>query len=98
MSKLFYKAMIEDIQNDKCTDAELEALVSAFEYSIKRMANTLARKAWYELKDYATSKQHGIEGFTLVIERKKILGQEQWYGIFESGSKNLKVIATLEKD
>ena len=25
MSKLFYKAMIEDVQNEKCTDAELEA-------------------------------------------------------------------------
>ncbi len=45
MSKLFYKAMIEDIQNDKCTDAELEALLDAFEYTVKKMATTLARKA-----------------------------------------------------
>ena len=98
MSILFYKAMIEDIRNDKCSDAELEALLDAYEYTIKKMAATLARKAWYELKDYATSKQHGIDQFTLMIERKKILGQEQWHGIFESGSKNLKIIATLEKN
>jgi hypothetical protein len=36
MSKLFYKAMIEDVQNDKCTDAELEALLNAFETRSKK--------------------------------------------------------------
>ena len=36
MSKLFYKAMIEDVQNEKCTDAELEALLNAFEYTVKK--------------------------------------------------------------
>ena len=44
MSKLFYKAMIEDVQM-KRTDAELEALLNAFEYTVKKMATTLARKA-----------------------------------------------------
>ena len=60
MSKLFYKAMIEVIQNDpkggasqKCTDAELEALLNAFEYTVKKMTTTLAHKAWY----VATAKQ-----------------------------------------
>lgn len=104
MSKLYYKAMIEDVQNDpkggasqKCTDAELEALLNAFEYTVKKMATTLARKAWYALEDYATSKQYGIDRFTLMIERKEVLGQEQWHGVFEYGSKNLKIIGTLEK-
>ena len=60
MSKLFYKAMIEDIQNEKCTDAELEALLDAFEYTVKKMATTLARKAWYELKDYAPPKSKAL--------------------------------------
>jgi hypothetical protein len=32
-----------------------------------------------------------------MIERKDVLGQEQWHGVFEYGSKNLKVIGTLEK-
>ncbi len=90
MSKLFYKAMI-DVQNEKCTDAELEALLYAFEYKVKKMATTLARKAWYTLEDYATAKQYGID-------RKEVFGQEQWLGVFEYGSKNLKVIGTLEKD
>ena len=97
MSKLFYKAIIEDVQNKKCTLAEQEALLNVFEYTLKKMASTLARKAWFELEDYATSKQYGIDRFTLMIERKEVLGQEQWHGFFEHGSKNLKVIGTLEK-
>ena len=98
MSKLFYKAMIEDVQNEKCTDAELEALLNAFEYTVKKMATTLARKSWYAMEDFAASKQRGIERFNLMLERKDVLGQEQWHGAFEYGSKNLKVIGTLEKD
>lgn len=62
------------------------------------MATTLACKAWYELKDYATSQQYGIDRFTLMIEHKEVLGQEQWHGVFEYGSKNLKVTGTLEKN
>lgn len=92
MDKLLYKAMIEDIQNEKCTDAELEALLGAFAYTVRKMETTLARKAWYELKDYATAKQYGIDRFTLILERKEVAGQEQWYGVFECGCKNLKVI------
>jgi hypothetical protein len=97
MSKLLHKTRIEDIQNEECTNAEREALLDTFEYTIKKMATTLARKAWYDLKDYATSKKQGIDHFTLKLEHKDVLGQEQWHGVFEYGNKNLEVIGTLEK-
>jgi len=96
MGKLIYKGMIEDIQNDKCTDAELEGLIISFEHIVKEMANTLARKSWYELRDYPMAKQNGIDRFNLTLERRKVSGHEQWRGTFEYGHKNLKVIATLE--
>lgn len=98
MSKLFYRTRIEDIVNTKCTDTELNALLDVFEYTVKKMAITLARKSWYELKDYATAKQRGIDRFTMMLERKDILGQEQWYGIFLNDNKSLSVIGTLEKN
>lgn len=50
MSKLFYKAMIEDIQKDNCSDGEVEALLDTFEHTIKSTASTLARKASYGLR------------------------------------------------
>ncbi len=98
MSKLFYKAMIEDVQNEHCTGTEREVLLDVFEYTIQKMATTLARKAWYDLQDYATAKRYGIDRFTLLIEHKDVLGQEQWHGVFETGSKRLQIIATLSPE
>jgi len=98
MSKLFYKAMIEDIQNDKCTDSEIENLLDIFASTVKRTATTLARKSYFELEDFANTKNRGINRFTLELERKQIHSQEQWWGTFTYGSKNLKIIGTLEKD
>ena len=57
-----------------------------------------ARKAWFALEDYATAKERGIDRFTLMLERRNVNGQEQWWGSFEYGGKKLKVIATLEKN
>lgn len=98
MSRLFYKAIIEDVQNEKCTDSECEALLDAFEHTMKHIATTLARKAWFELQDYALAKKQGLGGFSLMIERENVLGQEHWTGIFENGDKSLKVIGMLERD
>lgn len=98
MSKLHYKAIIEDVQNEKCTDRELEALLDIFEYTIKRTATTLARKAWFDLNDFTTAKEHGINGFTLMLEKYTQAGAEQWKGTFEKSGKKLKVLGTLERD
>lgn len=101
MSKRFYRVIIEDVANVECTENEQKALLDVFEYTIKKMATTLARKSWYVLEDYATTKQSGIEHFTLMIERKEILylglGQDQWHGVFEYENKRLEVIGTLEQ-
>lgn len=98
MSKLFYRAFIEDIENQKCTDLELEQLIDIFQYSVKHMATTLARKSWFELKDYYDAKKRGIANFTLEIEKKTIKGVDNFIGEFKSNNKNLKIIATLHKN
>ena len=38
MSKLFYKAMIEDVQREKCSHKEVEHLLDVFTYAVKRTA------------------------------------------------------------
>lgn len=95
MSKLFYKVMIEDVQNDKCSDAEVEKLLDIYERKVKQIAISLARKSWFELGDFVSAKQLGVGKFTLMLERRKVAGQEQWWGSFESGAKIVKVMATL---
>lgn len=97
MSKLFYKVIIEDIQNENCTEAEIEALLNAYENTVKLMATTLARRSWYVLGDFATAKKYGIERFNLMIEKEDINGCNQWHGFFECENKKLSVISTFEK-
>jgi hypothetical protein len=98
MSKLHYKAIIEDVQNEKCTDRELEILLDIFTRTVKKTSVTLAWKAWFHLKDSSTAKAAGLGDFTLVLEKDTRYGAEQWRGVFERGHKKLKVLATLEKD
>lgn len=98
MRKLHYKAIIEDVQNEKCTDRELEALLDIFTRTIKRTSVTLAWKSWFQLKDFSTAKESGLADFTLTLEKDIRSGTEQWRGTFEKGRKTLKVFATLAKD
>jgi hypothetical protein len=65
---------------------------------VKKMASTLARKAWYELRDFAGSEGKGIQGFSLVIERVDMQRQEQWHGVFGCEGRKLNLIATLERN
>ncbi|MFH1159108.1 MAG: hypothetical protein V1721_09580 [Pseudomonadota bacterium] len=98
MSKLHYKAIIEDVQNEKCTDRELEILLDIFTRTVKKTAVTLARKAWFDLNDFSGAKENGLNGFSLTLEKHTKTGAEQWRGTFEKFGKRLKVLATLERD
>lgn len=93
MTKFTEKVSIWDIENKNCTEEEKNALLNALEYTIKKMG--LARKSWYALEDYYTSKINGIDRFSLVIERKTTAGADHFHAVFENGNKYLKVIATF---
>ena len=97
MIKIFYKVMIEDVQNEKCTSSQQETLLNMFEYAIKEIEKTLARKCFFDLKDFTTSKHYSVDNFTLMIERKITDGQEKWHGVFENGDKILRATGTLEE-
>lgn len=43
MSKLFYKALIENCEHAQCTTQEMDDLISVYSNTVKRMATTLAR-------------------------------------------------------
>ena len=98
MSKKFWKAHIDDIQNTGCTERAVEALVDTFCYAMKKIASTLARKAEFHLEDFQASKERGIADFTLILEKYPNAGVEQWTGFFETEGKRLKVLGMLEKD
>jgi hypothetical protein len=98
MSKKFYKAIIEDMENQNCTETEIANLLDIFEYTMKNTACTLARSAWFELADFGTSKQRNISQFNLTMKKQITNGHEQWVGIFTDTNKELKILGSLQHD
>lgn len=97
MSKKFWKAYIDDIQNTGCNESEVEALMDIFCYAMKTIACTLAHKAEFQLKDFQRSRERGISNFTLIIERFPNADIEQWTGVFEANGKKLRILGILER-
>lgn len=95
MSKLFSKVVIEDVRNAGCTDKEVEILLDIYSRTVKRMATTLARKAYYELIDFKNSNE--VNGFSLEVEKENAIS-DRYIGIFKDGLRTLEVMAVLEQN
>jgi len=95
MSKLFFKVVIEDIKNTGCTDREVELLLDIYGRTIKKMATTLARKAYYELADFRFVSE--VKDFSLEIEKENAIS-DRYIGVFKDRYKTLEVVAVLERD
>ncbi|WPX99817.1 hypothetical protein Megpolyxen_01722 (plasmid) [Candidatus Megaera polyxenophila] len=95
MSKLFFKVVIEDIKNTGCTDREVELLLDIYGRTIKKLATTLARKAYYELADFRFVSE--VKDFSLEIEKQNAIS-DRYIGVFKDRYKTLEVVAVLERD
>ena len=95
MSKLFSKVVIEDVRNAGCTGREVELLLDIYSRTVKRMATTLARKAYYELIDFKNSDE--VNGFSLEVEKENAISNH-YIGVFKDGLRTLKVMAVLEQE
>ena len=97
MSKKFWKASIDDTQNDGCTDFETKALMDVFENVMRNIAATLVRKAEFDLSDFQLSGRD-VGHFKLTMTRTEHRQVEQWTGLFTAEGKTLKVLGMLERD
>ena len=95
MSKLFSKVVIKDVKNAGCTDREVELLLDIYGRTIKKMATTLARKAYYELADFRFVSE--VKDFSLEIEKENAIS-DRYIGVFKDRNKTLEVVAVLERD
>ena len=95
MSKLFSKVVIKDIKNTRCTDREVELLLDIYGRTIKKLATTLARKAYYELADFRFVSE--VKDFSLEIEKENAIS-DRYIGVFKDRNKTLEVVAVLERD
>jgi hypothetical protein len=67
-----------------------------FEYAMKSVAPTLLREAKFDTADFATAKERGCEGFTLLISRARADSRHEWFGAFQRGDERLDVVGHLE--
>ncbi len=94
MSKEHHEVIFHEMKNKGCSAQEETALMDNFERMAKRV--TLARKAWFDLKDFMLSNSKGINGFTLTVARDFLGEEEIWRGTYICKDKQLTVMATLE--
>lgn len=97
MSKLKYRAIIEDAQNHKCSDDELEAMFGIFELIMKGMMSSTEQKMTFNLTDFLLAKQHHVDDFVLTVQRTDEKGVENWTAVFERNGKKLKIMASVER-
>lgn len=96
MSNRFKKAIIDDVSS-RNVDTMMEAnLLDLFEYAMKSVAPTLLREAKFDTADFATAKERGCEGFTLLISRARADSRHEWFGAFQRGDERLDVVGHLE--
>ena len=96
MSNQFKKAVIDDVSSRSIDEALQASLLDLFEYAIKRVATTLVREAKFDTSDFATAKELGCEGFSLLVSRARADSRDEWFGAFQRGEQHLDVIGHLE--
>jgi len=86
MSKIYYKAMIEDMTSDQCTDREIECLLDHYQAVVKQVG--LARTAFYDLADFPLALKYKVDKFKLKIDplqRWRKLNPNQRLSLSQSG-------------
>ena len=97
MSRIHWKRIIDDVQNQGCPPEILEQLLDAFERTMAKIATTLARKAWFDLSDFHDADTRGIAGFQLTMTRfSRSPDRDVWTGTFDDGARRLEVMGSLE--
>jgi len=90
------KAVIDDVTAANI-DAKLQSnLLDLYEYAMKSVAATLVREAKFDTTDFATAKDRGCEGFTLLVSRARADSRDSWFGVFQRGDQRLEVVGHLE--
>jgi hypothetical protein len=96
MSYKFKTAIIDDVIA-RNIDVDLkDKLLDLFESAMKSVATTLVREAKFDTTDFSTAKEHGCEGFTLLMSRAVADSRDGWFGAFRRGDQRLDVIGHLE--
>ena len=97
MREIRLHAFIEDVQNARCSDEEIKCLTEFFYSVLLRPTTIRAQKIQFKIAEVPDQNFALISSFSMSLERRSIGGHDQWWGTFESGEKNLKIIGAIEE-
>lgn len=98
MSKRNKRKMIEEVHRHDVPDSDVVELLNIFSYAVDSIAPTLARRAWFELRDFRSAGKGGVGGYSLDLSRKPLGDHEIWIARFQKNEKQLEVIGSLESE
>ena len=95
MRKLYCETIIDEFENISCSEMEAKYLLEVFKSVPQSMSLSLARRSYYEAKDFYHGKLEGVNKFTLEVTRKSLEDCEYFEGKFTNGNKQLRITAFL---
>lgn len=96
MSNRFKKTVIDDVSSLSIDEALEASLLDLFESAMKMVATTLVRDAKFDVNDFASAKERGCEGFSLIVSRTCAHSRNEWTASFKRGEQRLYVMGHLE--
>ncbi len=84
MNRFFNTGYYQIFEESNCTDEEQRALLDFFDSAIDNLSTSLARSAEFDLNDYETAKDLGINDFKLTVALCDFTkGREELTGYFQ---------------
>lgn len=87
---------IDSIRSRNCGRKEFYYLIQKFRDLAEHMSSVHTQEAYFELKDFPSAKENDADEFSLLLKRRNVNGNEEWWGTFENGFKSLNVTGGLK--
>jgi hypothetical protein len=97
MTSRYTIKIVEDLIAEGVESGEVAKLLDMAAYAVERIAPTLARRADFDLSDFATAKRRGIDGYALTLRRQGSRAQEAWTAEFVEGNRCLRALLTARQ-
>ncbi len=96
MSKRYEKLIIENIESVNCSDQEVKQLVYLYERLVRKVAALRAKKIYFDLDDFANTKNSDLRHFKLIVVRNIKKDEEIYSGLFDHKNKTLSLNAKFK--
>lgn len=96
MSAKYSRVIIDDINCEGFTEDEISSLVDLFCRLVGKLESVLAKRAEFELCDFASTKNSNLKSLKLVMTATIENGNKLWSGIFSDQKRSANIIGAID--